>query len=108
MTSSWVPLGIQVEPPCKQQMDIHFIRKDQGLTEFDLLADKPDPAQARDAVGIIIFGYQLRPLPHPAHLVEPAAHRLGGDRDSARGPTSGPVWHNSHVCGTSHRSAGPL
>ena len=42
------------------------------------LGMQPTTGQAFDPRGIISRGHQLRPFPHPIHLVEPAAHGPSG------------------------------
>ena len=54
-------------------MDIEFIDKDHHFLGLQVLGVKPDTGQTVDAVRSVIFGCQLGPFPHPAHLVEPAS-----------------------------------
>ena len=63
-------------------MDIEFVRKHHGFTQFEVLEDIPDAGQAVDPLGIVVFGHQLGSLPYPADLVHPAAHRLSRDREA--------------------------
>ena len=58
----------------RQQVDIELIREDHHLMRLQLFALKPYTRQPLDPVRVVIFGHQLVPFPHPAHLVEPAAH----------------------------------
>jgi hypothetical protein len=77
------PLGHPGTADCGQQMDLQCIRKHHGLATLELLIHPPNPGQASDATGIIVFGPQLGPLPQPTELVEPTTHCCGGGRDPA-------------------------
>src|SRR5438093_6910535 len=72
MTSSWLPLGIQAAPHLGQEMDIEFISKHHHLTRLQALGMQANPSQAFDPLRVVIFGDQLGPFPHPAHVMEPA------------------------------------
>ena len=67
-------------PDFGQQVDVQFIGKDQGFPGLEVLPRPADAGQALRPAGIVVFGDQLRAFPHPAEGMEPAAHRLGGDR----------------------------
>src|SRR6185295_14602376 len=69
----------------RQQVDIEFIRKDHPLMRLQMFALKPNARQTLDPVWVVIFGHQLGPFPHPAHLVEPAAHGFRGHCDAVFG-----------------------
>src|SRR6266581_4207636 len=57
-----------------QQMNIEFISKDHHLMRLQLLSMPPNPGQALDPLGVVVFGHQLGPFPHPAHVMEPASY----------------------------------
>src|SRR5262249_31809510 len=67
------PLGHPRRPDFGQQMDIEFIRKDQPLMRWQVLGMPPNPGQALDPLGVVIFRHQFGAFPHPAHLMEPSA-----------------------------------
>jgi hypothetical protein len=58
-------------------MDIELIGKHQLFAFAQVIVVKSDEPQAFDALGIIIFGHEVSPSPHPAQLVEPTSYRLG-------------------------------
>ena len=41
---------------------------------LQLLRMPPNPGQALDPLGVVVFGHQLGPFPHPAHGMEPASY----------------------------------
>ena len=63
-------------PDLGQEVKIEFIRKDHDLMGLQVFMMKPNAGQTLNPLWVIIFGHQLRPFPHLAYLVEPAAHRL--------------------------------
>jgi hypothetical protein len=79
------PLGHPGRANFGQQVDMQFVRKDHGLIGLELLEHPADAGQAVDPLGIIVFGDQLGPLPHPADVMEPAAQGLSRDREAPVG-----------------------
>jgi len=103
-----------VEPKTRNQfMDIEFIGTDQHLLRWQLFGVPPHVGQALDPLGIVIFGHQLRPFPHPAHLIQPPAHGPGGDlqpmldlafpRQRGTTPTGATAAIRSRRCLEQHR-----
>src|SRR5918911_3242240 len=66
-------------------MNVEFIRKDHHLMRLQAFVMKPNPGQTFDPVWVVIFGRQFGAFPHPADLVEPAAHGFCGHRDAVFG-----------------------
>src|SRR5215467_9971081 len=73
------PLGHPRGTDFGQQMDIEFISNDHDLTRLQALGMKANPGQALDPLRVVIFGDQLGPFPHPAHVMEPASDGPGGN-----------------------------
>src|SRR5215467_12941950 len=66
-------------------MNIEFIRKHHEFMRLQVVMRKPNTGEPLDPVWIIIFGHKLRPFPHPADLMEPAANGFCGHRDAVFG-----------------------
>src|SRR5713101_4299217 len=66
-------------PDLRQEMDIELISKDHPLVRLQALGVPPNPGQALDPLRVVIFGDQLGPFPHPAHVMEPAAYGPRGN-----------------------------
>jgi hypothetical protein len=92
------PPGI---PHVGPHMDSEFIRAHQRLAQPPRFVDKADPGQAVHPLGGVVCGHQLGPFPHPAHLVPPAAPRLGRDGDPALS------LQGRRQCGTAPAGAAP-
>jgi len=73
------PLGHPRGTDLGQQMDIEFISKDYHLMRWQLLSMPPNPGQALDPLCVVIFGHQLGPFSHPAHVMEPASYGPRGN-----------------------------
>jgi hypothetical protein len=66
-------------PACanlRQEGEIECIRTHPHLMGLQMLVRKPKTRQTLNPVRIVIFGDQYSAFPHPAHLVEPVAHRF--------------------------------
>jgi hypothetical protein len=72
------PFGHPGRADLGPQVDVELIGKHHHLVCLQRLGMKPKTGQAFDPLGIIIIGDQLRSLPRPSHLVEPAAHGPSG------------------------------
>src|SRR5262245_50391495 len=60
-------------PNLWQEVDSEFIRKHHEFMGLQVIVRTPNTGSPLEPVWIIIFGYQLRPFPHPADRMEPAA-----------------------------------
>ena len=72
-------------PDLRQQVNIEFIRKEHDLMGLQVFVTKPNAGQTLNPLWVIIFGHQLSPFPHPAYLVEPAAHGFRRHLDAVFG-----------------------
>ena len=68
-----------------QEVNIELIRKHHDFMRLQVFVMKPNARQTLAPVWVIIFGHQLGPFPHPAHLVEPAAHGFCGHLNAVFG-----------------------
>src|SRR5262245_40026048 len=69
----------------RQEVDIGWFRQHHHLMDLQPFSMPPNPGHAFHSLRVVIFGRQLGPFPHPADLVEPAAHGFGGHRDAMLG-----------------------
>ena len=69
-----------------QEMNVECIRKDHHLMRLQVFVLKPNPGQTFEPVWVVIFGHELGAFPHPAALVEPAAHGFCGHCEAVFGP----------------------
>src|SRR2546425_9644449 len=63
----------------RQQMESEFISKDHPLMRWQALGMPPNPGQALDPLRVVIFGHQVGPFPHPAHVMEPSSYGPRGN-----------------------------
>src|SRR5262252_7711099 len=68
-----------------QEVDSECIGKHHDRMGLQGVVVQAHPGQAIDTVRVVIFGYQFGAFPHPAELVEPAAHRVCRHRDAMCG-----------------------
>ena len=67
------PLRHPGDPDLRPQVHSECIGNDHDLLGLHVFVMKPHAGQTLNPLWGIICGHQLRPLPHPAYLVEPAA-----------------------------------
>src|SRR5262245_56244736 len=72
-------------PNLRQEVASACIRKHHDGMGWQVIGRTPNTGSPLDPVWLIIFGYQLRPFPHPAALMEPAAHGFCGHLDPVFG-----------------------
>jgi len=76
------PLGHPRGPNLGPQMDIECSGQDHPLMRVQALGMPPTLGQALDPLRIVIFGHQLGPFPHPAHVMEPPPDGPRGNRQA--------------------------
>ena len=74
------PFGHPLIAELGQQMNVQLVGKEQRSPCAPLFERASNPRSRRYAIGIIVFGRNLRPLPFPADLMKPVTpgfHREG-------------------------------
>src|SRR5215471_4458394 len=71
-----LPLGQPLVADFGEQADIKFIGKEHRGPGWQVLDGRTNTGQLLYPLRVIILGGQLRSLPYPAQLVQPAAHGL--------------------------------